>query len=287
MVQKLSDIKGMLSVRGLHPKKKFGQNFLHDHNHMKRIMAAAEIGEGDVVLEVGPGTGALTEWLLEAGAEVVMVEIDRDMEDILLEQLAAWEGKWQLYVGSALKSKHEIADEVGELLGGREFKMIANLPYNVASPLLANLAVGYEQMKGAVVMIQKEVADRLTAEPGGKTYGALGIVVQAMCEVEEVSFLSGGCFWPPPRVGSSVVSLKRRAEPLTADAGRFSAFLQKVFSKRRKQLGGVLSRDFDGWPEGVSGEMRCGELSVAQLEALSVAWTRFEAENGADDGAIG
>ncbi|QQE10798.1 ribosomal RNA small subunit methyltransferase A [Planctomycetota bacterium] len=280
MVQTLSEIKGMLAVRGLHPKKKFGQNFLHDHNHMQRILEAAEIGEGDVVLEVGPGTGALTEWLLEAGAEVVMVEIDRDMEDILKERLSQWEGKWKLHVGSALKSKHEIADEVDELLGGRDFKLIANLPYNVASPLLANLATGYEKMQGAVVMIQKEVADRLAAKPGGKEYGALGIIVQAMCEVEEVSFLSGGCFWPAPRVGSSVVSLKRREKALTGDAGRLSAFLQLVFSKRRKQLGGVLGRTFEGWPEGVNGEMRCGELSVEQLEALSVVYAAWQEAEG-------
>ncbi len=268
MAQTLNDIKRLLADHGLHPKKKFGQNFLHDGNHMARIMEAAALSPGDVVLEVGPGTGALTERLADAGARVVAVEIDRDMEPILRGRLG---DRVTLHLGDALDGKHAISPEALALLEqhhAERFKLIANLPYHIASPLLANLALDHPAMTHAVVMIQKEVADRLTAPPGTKAYGPLGILLQAVFEIRRVGVLKPGCFYPPPSIDSAVVALHRRAAPLCDDPHAFSAMLHTLFSKRRKQLGAILGRDAE-LPAGVEPTMRPEVLSLDQLCELA------------------
>ena len=309
MAQTLSDIKKLLADHGLHPKKKFGQNFLHDGNHMGKIMEAAALSPGDVVLEVGPGTGALTERLVDAGAWVVAVEIDRDMEAILRDRLG---DRITLHMGDALDGKHAINPAViglleragvseraatvrerthpvnpskpqGPLPDGRgssevgAFKLIANLPYNIASPLLANLALDHPAMSAAVVMIQKEVADRLLAPPGTKAYGPLGILLQAVFEVSRVGVLKPGCFYPPPSIDSAVVALHRRPTPVCEDPHAFSKLLHTLFSKRRKQLGAILGRETP-LPEGVEPTMRPEVLTLDQLCALAVLRARSVSE---------
>lgn len=271
MAQTLSDIKQLLSSAGLHPKHKFGQNYLHDGNHMARMMEAAAIGPGDTVLEVGPGTGALTERLLDTGAAVIAVEIDADFEQLLTDRIRQTHGphaRFELLITDILAGKHALAPAAIDAVGAGPFKLIANLPYQIASPLLANLVQDHPDMTDAVVMIQKEVADRLASPPGSKAYGALGILVQAMCEVTRVGVLAPGCFWPAPKVASAVVHLKRRATPLTDDPKALSALLQKLFTQRRKQLGKILGRDTK-LPDGVTGSMRPEMLSVEQLVELA------------------
>ena len=311
MAQTLSDIKRLLADHGLRPKKKFGQNFLHDGNHLRKIMDAAKLAPGDTVLEVGPGTGALTERLVDEGANVIAVEIDRDMRPILEARLGE---KITLHVGDALDGKHAINAEVLALLNtplpsgegpgvrgesqpsksdagcdqadrsstdpspqpspvgrggqGKPFKLIANLPYNIASPLMANLAIDHLNMTGMVVMIQKEVADRLLAQLGTKAYGPLGVLIQALFEVERVCVLKPGCFYPPPSIDSAVVAMHRREQPMCEDAKALGELLHKLFSKRRKQLGSILGRDV-ALPDGVEITMRPEQLSVEQLCVLS------------------
>lgn len=266
MAQTLNDIKRLLADHGLRPKKKFGQNFLHDGNHLRKIMDAARLSPGDLVLEVGPGTGALTERLVEAGANVVAVEIDRDMQPILEARLG---DKIALHVGDALDGKHAINAEVLKLLGEEPYKLIANLPYNIASPLMANLAIDHLRMSAMVVMIQKEVADRLLAGPGTKAYGPLGVLIQSLFEVQRVGVLKPGCFYPPPSIDSAVVAMHRREAPLCEDARALGGLLHKLFSKRRKQLGSILGRD-GVLPEGVEPTMRPEQLTVEQL--CEIAW---------------
>lgn len=277
MAQTLTDIKTLLAGHGLHPKKRFGQNFLHDGNHMRRIMDAADLKPGDLVLEVGPGTGALSERLLDAGASLVAVEIDHDMEPILRDRLSAHGDRFHLHIGDILESKHHLNPAVAELLRAalatvsctnHQFKMIANLPYNIASPLLVNLAVDYPAMSAAVVMIQREVADRITANPGGKDYGPLSVILQAMCEVDIVGTLTPECFWPRPKVASAVVRLARRQVPMTDDPKALSGLLQTLFQKRRKQLGAVLGRD-RAFPDGINPDDRPESLSVEQFVELA------------------
>lgn len=273
MAQTLNDIKSLLAAHGLRPKHKHGQNFLHDANHMARILEAADLSPGDLVLEVGPGTGALTERLLEAGAQVVAVEIDTDMEPILNARCKAhpeWGGRFTLLMGDALDGKHALNPKIMETLAGRPFKMVANLPYHVASPLLANLALDHPAMQAAVIMVQKEVADRLAAPHGGKDYGPLGIIIQALFTVKKVSILPPGCFWPAPTIASAVAAMHRRPMPLCADAHRFAGVVHKLFNTRRKQIGTVLGRA-TSLPPGIDPMARPEALSLEQLAALD-AW---------------
>ncbi|MEX0775134.1 MAG: 16S rRNA (adenine(1518)-N(6)/adenine(1519)-N(6))-dimethyltransferase RsmA [Phycisphaeraceae bacterium] len=268
-MQTLTDIKAMLAAHGLFPKHRLGQNFLHDANKMAAILDAAAVGKGDTVLEVGPGTGALTEQLLQRGARVVAVEIDRDLEPILREQLAVYDQCFALLMEDVLESKRLINPRVlAALPRDQPFKLIANLPYNVASPLLANLAADHPAMTLAIVMVQREVADRLTAEPGSKDYGPLGVMAQAMCQVRRIATLPPSCFWPQPKVDSAVIQLLRRPQPMTGNPHALGELLHSLFSKRRKQLGTILGRQTP-LPPDIDPQDRPEQLSVEQLCRLA------------------
>lgn len=276
MAQTLTQIRSLLAAYGLSPKKRFGQNFLHDGNQMARILAAADLKPDDIVLEVGPGTGALTGRLLEAGARVVAVEVDRDLEPLLCEQFASFDQRFVLIVDDVLAGKHTINPRVIDALrslGGHDpvrppdFKLIANLPYNIASPLLVNLAVDHPAMQCAIVMVQREVAERMVAGPGGKAYGPLTVMLHATCRVDRLFHLSPACFWPAPTIESAVVKLERLPAARTADPHALAALVHRLFSRRRKQLGAILGRDRD-WPEGIEPTQRPEQLDVEQLIAL-------------------
>ncbi len=278
-MQTLSQIKALLSAHGLRPKHRLGQNFLIDRAKLDAIVAAADLQPDDVVLEVGPGTGVLTQRLLQAGAKVLAVEIDRQLEPVIRNQFETQGDRFQLIIADVLSGKHEINPVVMDglrALGvderdrgrGRGFKLIANLPYQVASPLLVNLALDHPAMTMGLVMVQKEVADRLTAQPGGKDYGALSVLVQAMCEVTQVMTLSPGCFWPQPKVTSAVVQVRRRDKPLTDAPHTLAKLTHQLFSQRRKQLGTILGRNRT-WPTGVTADMRPEQISVTQMIELS------------------
>lgn len=267
MAQTLGQIKLLLESFGLRPKKRYGQNFLHDGNKMQAILHAGELSPGELVLEVGAGTGALTGRLLEAGAKVVAVEVDCDLWPILDQQFTG-QSNLTVVQGDVLKGKHQLNPQVVDLLGDKPFKLIANLPYNVASPLLINLVTQFPAMSHAIVMVQKEVGDRLTAKPGGKTYGPMGIIVGAACDVREVCTLSPSCFWPQPGVHSSVILLTRKSQPVTQNMDQFVALVHLLFGKRRKQLGSILGREHV-LPEGIQHEMRPEVLSVEQLATLA------------------
>jgi len=275
MPQTLSETRAMLEAHGLSPRKRFGQNFLIDDHQVQKIVAAARLGPGDTVLEVGPGTGILTEALLATEAAVVAVELDRGLCELLRERLGGptASGQLQLIEGDALAGKHALNPGVVAALGDRPFSVVANLPYNAASPLLIQLCTvepGVSRLSRAVVMVQREVADRLLATPGkdGKLVGPLTLLVQNRCVVGRVGVLGPGCFWPPPQVDSSVIELVPRAAPLTEDAPAFGELVHTLFSKRRKQIGGVLGRG-RGWPEGVTPDMRPEQLTLEQLVALT------------------
>jgi len=287
MAQTLSEIKSLLATHGLHPRHRLGQNFLHDANQMVRILDAAALKDDELVLEVGPGTGALSERLLDAGVRLAMVEIDRELEPILQQRvLERHPDRARLLLADVLAGKHDINPAVWQLLNEVRktstpdparrlvdplaFKLIANLPYNVASPLLANLVLDHPQMTLAVVMIQSEVADRLTAEPGGKEYGPLGILVQAACHVERIAVLTPGCFWPAPKVDSAVVRLRRRKVPLAPDLKALSDLLHTLFSKRRKQIGSILGRDAV-LPAVIDSTARPEQLTIDQFVALAAS----------------
>ena len=290
MPQTLSQIKSLLAERGLHPRRGLGQNFLIDQNKLRAILDAANLRPGEIVLEVGPGTGTLTEAMLDAGARVLAVEIDHALVDILRERIGPDRENWTLLHADALAGKHalnpRIVDGLEKLAAPDQskiknqksqipFQLIANLPYQIASPLLATLAMDWPGMHAAVVMIQREVADRLTAPPGNKIYGPIGVLIQSLLEVERIAALPPACFWPRPKVNSAVLRLTRREHPLTDDPHALAALLHRLFSKRRKQLGGILGRDTP-LPSGIDPSQRPEQLSVEQL--ITLAETTAHAE---------
>jgi 16S rRNA (adenine1518-N6/adenine1519-N6)-dimethyltransferase len=285
VAQTLSEIKALLASRGIHPRHRFGQNFLIDHNKLRQIIDAAQLAPGDIVLEVGPGTGTLTEELLAAHARVIAVEIDRDMVDILRERLGPDSPHFVLIEGDVLADKHHLSPRIAAALhhwaanpaaavspaspaSAPPFRLIANLPYNVASPLLINLALDWPSLTMALVMVQREVADRIHAPPGGKDFGPMTVILQAVFDTKIISTLSPGCFWPQPQVDSAVIALSRRSTPLTDDLPRLGQFTATLFQKRRKQIGSILGRDFP-FPPNIAPTLRPEQLTIPQIIALA------------------
>jgi len=263
-MQTLTEIRAILAVRGLRPKHRLGQNFLHDHNHLRRLVEVAGVRAGEVVLEVGPGTGTLTEALLERDAEIVVCELDDDMADIIADRLGE---QVTLVRGDCLDGKHAIAPALVAALGGRPFVLVANLPYGAATPLMATLLSDHPECRGQFVTIQREVADRLTAKPGTKAYGPITILAQTLAEVRMIATLPPGCFWPPPTVTSAMISIVPKAERPDIDPKALGAFTARLFGMRRKQLGTILGRDRT-WPEGLVPTMRPEELSPGDVLRL-------------------
>ena len=300
--QTLSQIRSLLAAHDLRPRHRFGQNFLHDDSKLTHIINAANLSPGDAVLEVGPGTGALSIRLIQQGAALLAIEIDQALEPILQEQFtnaaaattgtndptesAAASPPPRIIIADVLAGKHEINPLVLHALKlvttsankPNTFKLIANLPYNVASPLLINLMLlpfSTDQcdpppptMTGAVVTIQREVADRLAAPPGGKDYGPLSVMIQSMYAVKLVTNLPAGCFWPPPKVESAAVAITALPKALTERPDLLSTLLHRLFSKRRKQIGSILGRNFP-LPAGIQATYRPEQLTVEQLIELS------------------
>lgn len=279
-------MKALLEARGLAPRKALGQHFLIDQNLLRKLLDAAGVSAGDVVLEVGPGTGTLTEALLDRGAHVVAVELDEGLADLLAERLPARGaaagaggagavggagGSFTLVRGDCLSRGPRLNAQAAAALGGRRFKLVANLPYAAGTPLMMSLMIEHPECAVMAVTIQREVAQRLGAGPGGKDYGLLGVMAGALMHVEPVGTLPPECFWPRPEVTSAMLVLRRRASALTEDAGALAGFAQRLFGRRRKQLGAILGRSV-AWPAGVSATQRPEELSPEAMEALRVAW---------------
>jgi 16S rRNA (adenine1518-N6/adenine1519-N6)-dimethyltransferase len=245
VAQTKKEIQSLLETAGSQPRHRFGQNFMIDQNLVRLIAAAGEIGEGDTLIEVGPGTGTLTEELLASpAAKVVAIEIDRDLSAMLRERFAQ-EPRFLLIEGDALAGKHELNPE---LVRGADLsqhptsghmKLIANLPYNIASPLIIELLIAGIDLLAFTV--QKEVADRLRAPHDTDNYGPLSVMVQMLGEVEVLRTLSPQVFWPVPKIESSLVRIRRR-DQLGERAGEFSRFVQTLFQSRRKTLRKVLTQ---------------------------------------------
>lgn len=279
----------MLESRGLSPRHRFGQNFLVDQNHIRRLVDASGVGAGNVVLEVGPGTGTMTEELLARGAAVVAAEIDAGLCALLRERLSRFGERFVLVEGDVLESKRSLAGAMVEAVRGAmgrsgrdRFVLVSNLPYAAGTPVMATLLADHPECAGVFVTVQREVADRLMASPGSKDFGPLGVLAQAVGEVTRLAVLPPSCFWPRPEVTSAMVSIVRLATPRTRDPrGLFDA-CQRLFSSRRKQLGAVLAKragpdPWEGLPAGVTPTMRAEALKVEQIVALvEGGWVRGE-----------
>ena len=252
MAQTKQQIQALLADAGSSPRHRFGQNFMIDGNLVRLVADAGQIAAGDVVIEVGPGTGTLTEELLSRGADVVAVEIDRDLA-AMLRARHAQTPRFTLIEGDALAGKHEINPELLAHLAAvlptaakssQRVKLVANLPYNIASPLVIELLIAGVDLLAFTV--QKEVADRLRGTPDSDDYGPLTVMAQLLAKVEVLRTLPPQAFWPAPKIDSALVRMTRD-DQLGADAPAVGKFVQQLFAARRKTLRKALAQmDLDG-----------------------------------------
>jgi 16S rRNA (adenine1518-N6/adenine1519-N6)-dimethyltransferase len=242
--QTLSYIRSLLASHGISPKSKMGQNFLIDLNLLDLIITTAELDRQDCVLEVGTGTGSLTARLADDAAAVVSVELDADFHRMARELLTGRQNI-SLLNADVLARKNETNPEVlaeWERLT-RQFactrhKLVANLPYVVATPVIGNLLIGPVPIERMVVMTQWELAERMAAAPGTKQYGALAVLVQSLAEVSLVRRLAPSVFWPRPKVDSAIVLIRPIADKRirVGDPVAFRNFLRDLYTHRRKNL---------------------------------------------------
>lgn len=217
------------------------------------------------MLEVGPGTGTLTEALVEAEVEVVSVELDDDMASIVESRLG---DRFKLIRGDCLDRRRHLSPAILEALNDRPFRLVANLPYQAATPLMMDLLIRRPHCLGQVALIQKEVADRLTADAGGREYGLISILTAALGSISRVGNVPPGCFWPAPKVVSSVVSITPRPDHGVEHPERFADFVGELFRTRRKQTGATLNRMKIAAPVDLDGTRRPESMSPDELLQL-------------------
>jgi 16S rRNA (adenine1518-N6/adenine1519-N6)-dimethyltransferase len=273
------EVRALAAHLGLRPTKSLGQNFVIDANTVRRIVRLAEVGPDDVVLEVGPGLGSLTLGLLDQARRVVAVEIDPVLAAELPHtvaarrpDLAAQPDRFEVLAADALR--------LTEVPGPAPTALVANLPYNVAVPVLLTLLETLPSLQRALVMVQSEVAERLAAPPGSRTYGVPSVKAAWYADVRRAGQVGRAVFWPVPNVDSGLVALTRR-EPPASTAGRAAVFdcIDAAFAQRRKMLRSALA----GWAgsgtaatavlraAGINETLRGEQLTVADFAAIADA----------------
>jgi len=279
---KLSEMRELLDRRGIQLTKSLGQNFLHDQNQLRRIVDAAELSKADKVLEVGPGLGPLTELLLEKAGEVLAIEKDARLVEFLQERFSTPHSalrtpRFELLHADALDF---LKDEPRDW---SDWKLVANLPYSVASPILVELAAGARAPKKIVATLQLEVVQRLMAQTDDDDYGILTLLVQLDFAPQESFKIPPGSFFPEPEVDSACVVLDRRPQPLLPDDLRpvFARIVKRAFSQRRKMMMKLLKSD---WPAeqltqafttlNISPQERAEKLSLEQFVDLTKMLSR-------------
>ena len=252
--QTVSYLSTRFAEVGLNPNKRHGQNFLIDMNLLNMIASSAKLERKDVVLEIGTGMGSLTGIFAQAAGQVITVEIDEYLYQMASEELELFDNVLMLKQ-DCLKNKNTFAPEVVAAVKehmaevpGRVFKLVANLPYNVATPIISNLLRSEIVPATMTVTIQKELADRLVAKPGSKDYGSLSVWVQSICDTKIVRVMSPKVFWPRPKVDSAIIHIVHRPEKRAAiaDLDFFHAFVRAMFFHRRKFMRSVIISAFKG-----------------------------------------
>lgn len=265
--QSRTAIVALLERHGVSPRRAYGQHFLADPNLIAKVVSVAGVDSDDSVVEVGAGTGALTAALAATGARVVAYELDERLQPVLAETLAGTSADVRFVDVMDL----DLACE----LGGGDWKLVANLPYNVGTPLLLDILLGVEQIRSATVMVQKEVGDRLVASPGTPDYGLPSVVVALTATLVERFSVPPQVFVPAPSVASTVVRLDRNEPPVFL--GEAVALARLAFGQRRKMLRRSL-RDrvsVDAYrAAGLDDTLRPEELTPAQFVALAEAVSR-------------
>jgi 16S rRNA (adenine1518-N6/adenine1519-N6)-dimethyltransferase len=252
--QTLGFLRSLLQAHGLEPKSKLGQNYLIDLNLIDLIVRTAEISPSDAILEVGTGTGTLTGKLAEAAGQVVTVEIDKTFQPIA-QQVVGRRTNVHYLLGDCLAKKSELNpemltawDHAAKQPGITQRKLVANLPYVIATPLISNLLVDGPQIERMVVMVQWEIAERLRAEVGTKDYNALSVLVQSVADVQTIRKVPPSSFHPRPKVESAITEIRPNPEKrnIVGNVAQFRDFLRSLYVHRRKNLRQALV----GFPSG-------------------------------------
>lgn len=265
-----AEIRGLAHELGLRPTKRLGQNFMHDANTVRRIVAAAQLEPDDVVLEVGPGLGSLTLGLLSAAAAVLAVEFDRALADLLPATV-------DRYAPQGAGGLHVLGDDALRLratdLPRTPTALVANLPYNVAVPVVLHLFAELPALRSAMVLVQAEVADRMVAAPGSRVYGVPSVKLAWYAEASLAGSVPRSVFWPVPNVDSKLVRLRRRPQPAGVRAERVFTVVDAAFAQRRKTLRVALA-EHAGSAERAAAALRAAGIDPgARGESLDV--TRF------------
>lgn len=274
-----SSVRRLMEQYKFRCRKRLGQNFLIDSNIISKILAGAELSPQDTVVEIGPGLGTLTKEMARLAATVLAVEIDRDLLPVLEETLGETKNVNVIH-GDALKVNFDnlVAENAGHC---RAYKIIANLPYYITTPLLMHLLENKFNFSITVVMVQEEVARRMVARPGTKDYGSLSVAIQFYTYPELVCKVSPNVFIPRPEVGSAVVKLTRRKTPAVRvrDENHFFSIVRAAFGKRRKTMlnalsGASLGPAREQWQEiikaaGLSPSMRGETLGLEEFASLT------------------
>jgi 16S rRNA (adenine1518-N6/adenine1519-N6)-dimethyltransferase len=290
--QTLSYLRNLFEGRGIRPKSKLGQNFLIDLNLLDLLLRTAELTRSDLAVEIGTGTGSLTARLAEQAGAVLGVEVDPAFYALTREAIAGQDDRVVLLHHDVLANKNAIRTEVltaleelRQRLGCTTLKLVANLPYAVAVPVLTNFLISELGFERLVATVQWEIAERLLAQPDTKDYGALAVLVQNLADVELVRQLPPAVFWPRPQVGSAIVCIRpstaKRAH--VGDVMRLRRFLRDLYVHRRKNLRGALAGSPRGRvdkaevdrklaPLGLDGRVRAETLDLEQHLRLCAAF---------------
>ena len=267
----------ILQAFHLRADKNLGQNFLVEESVVNRIAKAAELTPEDTVLEIGPGIGTLTQALAMTGASVVSVELDKRLIPVLQETVGAYDNV-HVVQGDILK-----INILETVQGAAPFKVCANLPYYITTPIIMNLLEQKLPLERLVVMVQKEVAERMTAPPGGREYGAISVAMQYYTEPKIAFIVKAGSFLPAPKVDSAVLVCKKRSTPPVdvPDEKTFFKVVAAAFSVRRKMLtnslknmGGQTTEQVKAWLDraGIDGTRRAETLSLEEFASLARTW---------------
>jgi len=252
-MQTCSEIKAILASAGLSPNKRLGQCFMIDKNLLAKVIELADPRADRTVLEVGPGTGTLTEELLDRAGRVVAAELDRGLAGVIRERFADWDN-FALVEGDVLAGKHAFSPEV-KLALGSSADLISNLPYNIATPLIAQCLIeSWRKVSGGdsdsvrfdslTFTVQQEVATRMTAGSGGKLYGPISVLVALLGKATVGPAIPPGAFWPPPKIASRALRIDFDPDlaAQVADVAVLSEIVATAFGQRRKQVGSILRK---------------------------------------------